>query len=240
MTRFSLFQWGPFVLGLLLATSAAAQSPAPAAAPARSRLLPAQAYPALLGARIGYGSFRLSGTEVDFQTDPAGAAAHNEPLAALTLGLVVRARLAGPLAFQTELDYVRKGGQLTSPAHAPNTSFAIDYLQIPALLHLALLRAGHLTLAAEAGYAANLSMGGPVIDYRAYPPGTDLTVRGLVFAPVLGAEVSWQQQNHHYLLHARYSRDQTDFYRRTFDGQTYTLRNQGFTLTAGMLLGFDK
>ena len=237
MIRFAHHSQALLAAGLLLAaTGAAAQSPAP---PARCRLLPPQAQPALLGGRIGYGRFQLRGSEVDYRTAPAGGAAANEPLAGLTLGLVVRARLAGPLAFETELGYVRKGGRLTGSGLTGNTAFTVDYLQIPALLHLSLLQAGRLSLAAEAGYAANLAMSGPAINYQALAPGTDIRQHGVVLAPALGAEVAWQQANRRYFLHARYTRDQSYFLRRTFDGQNYELYHQGITMTIGALVGFD-
>ena len=79
-----------------------------------------------------------------------------------------------------------------------------------------------------------------VINEAAYPTGTRFEDRGVTHGPVAGGEISLRRGSRQYFLHARYCWEQSDFFVRTFAGQSYGLRNQGFIITTGVLFGAGK
>ena len=188
----------------------------------------------MIGFRKGYSRHELRGSEVDFRT-PLGAT--STAVDGFTVGLLVRGQLYRRLALQGEMVYVRKGGRLSGVNIGNDDSYIVDYLQIPVVLNLAIAKLNQLSFHLEAGYAANLAMSGPEINKQSYSTGNEFEDKGLVFAPVGGAEVVWNQPKRSYFLHFRYSQDPSGFYRRTFQNQQYALRHSGFSLTVGALFG---
>lgn len=188
----------------------------------------------MIGFRVGYSRYQLRGSEVDFRA-PMGIM--NAAVNGFTASLLVRGQLYRRLALQGEMVYVCKGGYLNSAGIGKDDSYIVDYLQIPLVLNLAVAKLHQLSLHLEAGYAASLAMSGPEINKQSYAIGNDFEDKGVVFAPVGGAEVAWNQPKRSYFLHFRYSQDPDAFYRRTFQNQQYALRHSGFSITAGALFG---
>ena len=191
-----------------------------------------------IGLRLGYSRYTLHGSEADLRAAVPGSAF--EPGQFGCAGLVVRGRVAGPLALQGEMLYLRRGGRYTQPFFGDAEPFEEHSLQVPLLLSLRLLRLGPLALRAEGGYAAHLALSGPVINEAAYPVGTRFEDKGVTFGPAVGGEIGWTVGSREYFLHGRYTWETTDFFVRTYGGQSYGLRNQGFVLTTGVLFGTTK
>ena len=214
----------------LLAGAVPARAQAPAAQPS------AAAEPGVqIGVRVGYSRYTLRGAEADLRAAVPGSAF--EPGQFACAGLVVRGRLAGPLALQGEMLYLRRGGRYTMPFMGDAAPFEEHSLQVPLLLSLRLLRLGSLALRAEGGYAVHLALSGPVIDEEAYPKGTGFDDKGVTYGPAAGAELNLRRGGQQYFLHFRYCWEQNDFFARNYANQSYGLRNQGFIITTGVLFG---
>lgn len=230
MPHLSLF--APVALGAALLLSGA--QPAQA-----QRAATEQGEPAVqVGVRVGYSRYTLSGPEADLRAAVPGS--RFQPGQFGCVGLVVRGRLAGPLALQGEMLYLRRGGRYTAPFFGDTEPFEAHSLQVPLLLHLRLLGRGPVAFSIEGGYAAHLALSGPVINEAAYPTGTRFEDRGVTHGPVAGGEISLRRGSRQYFLHARYCWEQSDFFVRIFAGQSYGLRNQGFVITTGVLFGAGK
>ena len=191
-----------------------------------------------IGVRLGYSRYTLSGPEADLRAAVPGSSF--EPGQFGCAGLVVRGHVAGPLALQGEMLYLRRGGRYTQPFFGDSEPFEEHSLQLPLLLSLRLLRCGPLALRVEGGYAAHLTLSGPIINQAAYPTGTRFEDKGLTSGPAVGGEINWSVGSRQYFLHGRYTWENTDFFVRSYGGQSYGLRNQGFVITTGVLFGTVK
>ena len=136
--------------------------------------------------------------------------------------------------------YLRRGGRYTQPFFGDSEPFEEHSLQVPLLLSLQLLRLGPVALRAEGGYAAHLALSGPVINQAAYPAGTRFEDKGVTFGPAVGGELNYSFGSIQYFLHGRYTWENTAFFVRSYNGQSYALRNQGFIITVGVLFGTTK
>ncbi|WP_245744813.1 PorT family protein [Hymenobacter actinosclerus] len=157
----------------------------------------------------------------------------------MTLGLVARQQLYKALWLQQELNYVRKGGQLTGAGFYDEDPIVINYVQVPVLLHVQLPIAGALAVYAQGGGVLNLGLNSRRINPQYYAGGNKYGTNPLILAPAVGAGLAWQQPQRSYYLNFRYSADSRDFFERSYGGKDYTLRNKGITLTAGVLFGLS-
>ena len=192
-----------------------------------------------IGVRVGYSRYSLSGAEADLRAAVPGSSF--EPGQFGCAGLVVRGRLAGPLALQGEMLYLRRGGRYTVPFFGDSEPFEEHSLQVPLLLNLRLLHFGAVALHVEGGYAVHLALSGPFINQAAYPPGTRFEDKGVTYGPAAGGELNLRRGSQQYFLHFRYCWEQNDFFvRSSSTGQAYGLRNQGFIITTGVLFGTSR
>lgn len=191
-----------------------------------------------IGVRVGYSRYTLSGAEADLRAAVPGSTF--EPGQFGCVGLVVRGHLAGPLALQGEMLYLRRGGRYTAAFLGDTSPFEGHSLQVPLLLNLRLLRFGAYALHVEGGYAAHLALSGPFINEAAYPPGTRFEDKGVTYGPAVGGEVNLRRGSQQYFLHFRYAWEQNNFFVRSAGGQSYGLRNQGLVVTTGILLGTSR
>lgn len=204
-----------------------------------------KSYTRFFGGQAGYSRHTLSGSDVDFHMDRSsyyGPALHpkNHPSQGLTVGVVARQQLYKVLWLQEELNYVRKGGQLTDAGFYDDAPIIINYVQLPLLLHLQVPETGQFALHVQAGAVANAALNERKMDSRYYAPGNTYTNNSLILAPAIGGGLSWQQERYNYFLNFRYSADPKDFFQRRYAGTDYTLRHKGILLTAGVLIGSAK
>ena len=192
----------------------------------------------------------MTGSEADFRTTPyrvqysQGSTLlqdENAPLPWFTVGAMLRQRLAGPLAVQAELNYVRGGGQFNNAAGGSgfvldNGSYAIDCIQVPALLNLKVITLSNVSLHLEGGAAANIITNGVKLDQAHLHPSNHFANPSALLTTVLGAELDWHHSERWYLLGLRFTQDHADFYQREYNGTQYNLRSSGLFITAGMLL----
>lgn len=203
-----------------------------------------------VGFRAGYSKYRMTGSEADLHTTPyrvqysQGSVVYsdeNRPVQWFTVGAVLRKQLYKPLAFQTELTYLREGGVFkNSPGGGfliDKGSYTVDCLQIPALLNLTLLAAGPLALHLEGGIALNVIVSGVDLDQAHLHPSNKFNDPNTILAPIYGAELTLKRQKVTYLLNLRYSNDLADFYQREYIGTHYNLRSAGFSINTGILFG---
>ncbi|MBC6699959.1 outer membrane beta-barrel protein [Hymenobacter puniceus] len=227
---------------LLLLPFLLAAAPGIATAQATPTTTPPTEYRTWVGIQAGYSRHELSGSEVDFKMRIYNAGygplqGTNHPLEWFTVGAVVRRQLHSVLFLQGELNYVRKGGQMTDTGFYDQDPIVINYLQLPVLLRLAVPVAGPVGVHLEGGAALNLALNEREINQRYYAPANVYTHNGAILSPAVGGGLDWRQGRHAYSLNFRYSPDTHDFFQREFMGTAYTLRHSGYTATLGVLFG---
>lgn len=199
-------------------------------------------YRTWVGVQAGYSRHELSGSEVDFTLQPYNAGygplqGKNRPLEWFTVGAVVRRQLHSVLFLQGELNYVRKGGQMTGTAFYDQDPIVVNYLQLPVLLRLVVPVVGPVGVHLEGGAALNLALNEREINTRYYAPANVYTHNAAILSPAVGGGLDWQQGRHAYSLNFRYAPDTRDFFQREFAGTAYTLRHSGYTATLSVLFG---
>lgn len=225
------------LLALLIPQASSAQEVTPPIT------LAARDFTSFLGFQAGYSYYTMVGTEADFFVNPSAVGysslpnGHQTPAQWFTCGLIVRRRLLGNLALQGELNYVRKGGQLKNEAFYERTLVAVNYVQVPVLLHLNVPIAGAFSLHAEGGAGLNLALNERKVETRYHAPSTTYVHNAVLLAPTVGAGAAWQQQRRSYYLTFRYSSDTRAFYQRQYNGTDFALRHRGATVTAAVLFG---
>ncbi|MBG8556387.1 hypothetical protein [Hymenobacter guriensis] len=190
----------------------------------------------LFGFHVGYSQFHLSGSDADLRTQYSEIS--NQPLRSITAGIAGRQQLFSVLYLQEELNYVSKGGQFKNSIFISDKDpIIIRYLEAPVTLRLMLPTLEGLFIHVEGGAALNIALNQREINLNNYVPNTTFEQPNFIVAPVLGAGLDFQYHQQIFSLDMRRTWDTKDFFSRSFGSSEYSFRHQGFTITAGMLLG---